>query len=80
MGPVRNGEFAYLFELWIHEWRKNHPISPELENATKLFFESIRDNEKCDKKVDNAIVRNAKPLAALARRIEAANASISEQQ
>lgn len=36
----RNGGFAYLFELWIRQWRKEHPIPASLESATEHFFES----------------------------------------
>lgn len=39
----RNQGFAYLFELWIREWRAQHPIPKELEYATEQFFESMRD-------------------------------------
>jgi len=39
----RNHGFAYLFELWIREWRRKHPITPELERSTELFFETQRD-------------------------------------
>jgi len=36
----RNGGFAYLFELWIRQWRKEHPIPRSIESATEHFFES----------------------------------------
>jgi hypothetical protein len=36
----RNGGFAYLFELWIRQWRKENPIPRSLESATEHFFES----------------------------------------
>jgi len=39
----RNGGFAYLMELWLREWRKQHPISKELESATEQFFESLKN-------------------------------------
>lgn len=38
-----NGGFAYLFQLWIQEWRERHPITPELERSTEVFFRSLRD-------------------------------------
>jgi hypothetical protein len=41
----RNAGFAYLFELWIREWRSKHPISKQLETATENFFESMRDHK-----------------------------------
>jgi len=39
----RNAGFAYLFQLWLQEWRTKHPISPELEKATELFFNGLKD-------------------------------------
>jgi hypothetical protein len=33
----RNAGFAYLFELWIRDWRSRNPISPELERSTEFF-------------------------------------------
>lgn len=36
----RNGGFAYMLELWIREFRRRHPISPQLERATEEFFAS----------------------------------------
>ena len=44
----KNQGFAYLFELWIREWRSQHPISKELESATEHFFESLRDYESTE--------------------------------
>jgi hypothetical protein len=41
----RNQGFAYLIELWIREWRSQHPIPKELEAATEHFFESMRDHK-----------------------------------
>lgn len=37
----RNGGFAYLLELYLKKWREENPISPELECATEIFFESL---------------------------------------
>jgi hypothetical protein len=34
----RHGGFAYLFELSTREWRKEHPISLELETTTEQFL------------------------------------------
>jgi hypothetical protein len=39
----RDGGYAYLMELWLREWRSNHPLTPEVEHATERFFESLRD-------------------------------------
>ena len=37
---VRSPGIAYLFELWIKEWRRQNSITPQLERATELFFET----------------------------------------
>lgn len=42
----RNVGFAYLFALWLEEWRKENPISPELERSTEWFFESLKTQVK----------------------------------
>lgn len=38
----RNEGFAYLFEMQLADWRKEHPISPELERATEIFHEALK--------------------------------------
>jgi hypothetical protein len=42
----RNQGFAYLFELWIREWRAKNPIPKELESATEKFFESLKSSRR----------------------------------
>ena len=37
---VRSPGIAYLFELWIKEWRRQNPITPQLKRSTELFFET----------------------------------------
>lgn len=39
----RRPGFAYLLELWIREWRSRNPASPEVDRATEVFFESMRE-------------------------------------
>lgn len=36
-----DGGFAYLFELFLRKWRSEHPIPPELERSTEVFFDSV---------------------------------------
>ncbi len=36
----RNPGLAYLFELWIRDWRLKNPISKEAELATEEFYKS----------------------------------------
>jgi hypothetical protein len=38
----RDPAFAYLFELWIREWRSKHPIPDYIERSTERFFEAVR--------------------------------------
>lgn len=45
-----NGGFAYLMQLWLMEWRKQHPISPELERSTEMFFESLNSLDSSSSK------------------------------
>lgn len=42
----RNPGHAYLFELWIREWRLSHPIPPSLERSTEWFFESLKEGRR----------------------------------
>ena len=37
---VRSPGIAYLFELWIKEWRRQNPISLPVKQATELFFDT----------------------------------------
>jgi hypothetical protein len=45
----RNGGFAYLFELYLRQWRSEHPIPDYVERATETFFEAIRDQIEKEK-------------------------------
>ena len=41
----RNQGFAYLFELWIREWRPQHPIPKQLGFSTEIVFESLKTHK-----------------------------------
>jgi len=37
-----NPAYAYLFELFIREWRAKNPIPENIERATELFFWEVK--------------------------------------
>lgn len=41
----RQPGFAYLIELWIRKWRSRHPITPQLQESTEAFFQSLLDED-----------------------------------
>jgi hypothetical protein len=47
-------DYAYLMELWLREWRNNHLLTPEVENATERFFEALR-GQNADQKALNQV-------------------------
>lgn len=36
-----NRGFTYLLELHLRKWREQHPLPPELQDATLRFFEAL---------------------------------------
>lgn len=39
----RDPGFAYLMELHLREYRKNNPISPEVQRDTEAFVKLMRE-------------------------------------
>lgn len=39
-----NPAMAYLMQLHLDKYRELHPITPELAETTKTFFEALNEN------------------------------------
>lgn len=42
----RNGGFAYLFQLSIADWLKEHPLPDSLKSSTESFYRTQKESAR----------------------------------